>query len=218
MSKKTQKKPKQMDGIEDTLDWNKSSDGLIPAIIQNAQTGAVLMLGYMNKEALAKTLETEKVTFFSRSKQRLWMKGETSGHVLNLKSIEVDCDQDTILIQATPEGPACHKGTLTCFNDRCADGGASSLSFLTHLTAVIKERRKKEFKGSYVHKMYKRGRLKIAQKVGEEGVELAIAHTAKQKQETVEEAADLLFHVMLLLEQAGFTLADVADVLEQRHK
>lgn len=198
----------------DTLDWNKGADGLLPAIIQDAANLRVLMLGYMNKEALAQTLDTGKVTFLSRSKNRLWTKGETSGNFLNLVSAEMDCDCDTILIQATPQGPACHEGTQTCFNDE----GGSPLLFLETLSSLIKQRNLERPEGSYTTKLFTEGKSRIAQKVGEEGVELSLACMKEDKEEILNEAADLLFHMMVLLEGAELDLGGVCAVLKQRHK
>lgn len=197
------------------LDWQKSSDGLIPAVVQNANTKDVLMLGYMNKEALDATLDKGLVTFYSRSKSTLWTKGETSGNVLHLTDLAVDCDNDTILIKAVPKGPTCHTGTTTCFGEK--ENGTSSIAFLLELSAIIKQRRKDKPKNSYIAKMFKKGRERIAKKVGEEGVEVALAHMSKKKKHTREEAADLMFHYLMLLEHADITLADVCGVLSERH-
>ncbi len=203
----------------DQLDWDKG-DGLLPAIIQDACSKDVLMLGYMNKESLDKTLQTKQVTFFSRSKNALWTKGETSGNVLELISIEMDCDRDTLLIHATPAGPTCHTGSDTCFGDLkkgCSKNDAR-IEFLNELSAIIKSRRAEKPENSYVAKMLDKGREKIAQKVGEEGVEVALAHMSQDIDHTKEEAADLIFHTMLLLEHADISLGDICAVLQKRHQ
>lgn len=195
------------------LDWGKG-DGLLPAIIQDARTLQVLMLGYMNTDSLTQTLETGKVTFFSRTKQRLWMKGETSGNVLTLQSIAKDCDDDTILIKAIPQGPTCHKGTQTCFGE----DEQGSLAFLSYLGEVIHQRRQDKAEESYTASLFAKGIEKISQKVGEEGVELSLAHMGGNQDNIKNEAADLIFHTMVLLESAGLSLVDICKVLQQRHK
>ena len=197
----------------DALAWNKSG-GLLPAIIQDANTRQILMLGYMNADALAKTQDTKKVTFYSRSKDRLWTKGETSGNWLDFVSAEMDCDADTILIQACPHGPVCHTGSQTCFNDN----KASTTEFLDQLSALIAARHRVMPQNSYTTSLFRDGTERIAQKVGEEGVELALACIKNDPEEIKSEAADLLFHMMVLLEDAGITLGDVVAVLQQRHK
>jgi len=197
----------------DQIDWDKG-EGLVPAIIQNSSNGQVLMLGYMNRQALEKTLSGGKVTFFSRSKNRLWTKGETSGNWLDFISAEIDCDADTILIKASPHGPACHTGTKTCFNDNTH----TTIGFLDTLAALIAERHKTMPEGSYTTSLFTEGKARIAQKVGEEGVELALARMKGDRSEMVNEAADLLFHMMVLLEDAGLSLTDAVAVLEARHK
>ncbi len=196
----------------DKLDWDKV-DGLIPAIIQDVATRQVLMLGYMNKEALEKTIESGKVHFFSRTKQRLWKKGETSGNVFKLVSVQKDCDKDTLLVEVKPKGPACHTGTVTCFGDDPGPG----LGFLAHLRAIIRKRKKEKLKGSYVGDLLARAPKRPAQKVGEEGVEVAMAAVSEDDEALVGEAADLLFHLMVLLESRGLSLEDVVDVLRTRH-
>ena len=198
---------------ENGLNWTKGG-GLLPAIIQDADTRQVLMLGYMNKEALAKSLAIKKVTFYSRSKERLWTKGETSGNWLNFVSVEMDCDADTILVHARPQGPACHTGTWTCFND----SRASNITFLDQLTALISERRQMMPSDSYTTTLFQDGTAKIAQKVGEEGVELALARMKNDRNEIKNEAADLLFHMMVLLEDSGLHIYDVLTVLCNRNK
>ncbi len=188
--------------------------GLIPAIIQDEQTKTVLMLGYMNKEAYEKTLATKKVTFFSRSKQRLWTKGEESGHFLNLIDIKNDCDQDTLLIKVKPEGPTCHKGTDTCW----AEPNTSQFGFLSTLENVITSRKNNPSESSYVASLFKKGINKIAQKVGEEAVEVVIESKDDNEKLFLDESADLLFHYLILLQAKGYTLKDVEKVLKERHK
>lgn len=195
------------------LDFSKE-DGLIPAIIQDAQTGKVLMLGYMNEEALEKTLDTQKVTFFSRSKNRLWTKGETSENYLRLVSISPDCDQDALLVKVNPEGPTCHTGTDTCWQEE----NRNDLQFLGYLTDVIKERRQLPTDESYVARLFSKGINKVAQKVGEEAVEVVIEAKDNDDKLFLDESADLLFHYMMLLEAKGFSLSDVVYVLKERHK
>ena len=194
-------------------DWGKG-DGLLPAIIQDADNARILMLGYMNKESLEKTLETKKVTFFSRSKQALWTKGETSGNFLELVSMEIDCDKDTFLIKAKPKGPTCHLGNQTCFNDE----SGSFVSFLEALSTLIHQRQVDRPKDSYTTSLFEKGKSRIAQKVGEEGVELSLAHMKDDKEEILNESADLLFHMMVLLEDAGLSLEEVCEILVKRHK
>ncbi|MDA8730426.1 bifunctional phosphoribosyl-AMP cyclohydrolase/phosphoribosyl-ATP diphosphatase HisIE [Alphaproteobacteria bacterium] len=197
----------------DKIDWDKG-DGLVPAIVQNLDNGQILMLAYMDRAALAQTISSKKVTFFSRSKNRLWTKGETSGNWLDYINGEMDCDADTILIQARPQGPSCHTGSVTCFNDRTP----SNIGFLDHLGRLIAERHKTMPKGSYTTSLFTEGKARIAQKVGEEGVELALARMKDDSAEMADEAADLLFHMMVLLEDAGLSLADAISVLQDRHK
>ena len=194
------------------LDWPKS-DGLLPAVVQHWLTGEVLMLGYMNAEALAETRRSGKVTFFSRSKQRLWTKGESSGHVLVLKSIRVDCDADTLLVLAEPHGPTCHLGTTSCFGAEVRP----PLGFLAELDALVAQRCAERPQGSYTTSLFEGGVRRIAQKVGEEGVESALAAVAQGDEELLGEAADLVFHLTVLLRARGLSLADVAGVLAQRH-
>jgi phosphoribosyl-ATP pyrophosphohydrolase/phosphoribosyl-AMP cyclohydrolase len=197
----------------DKIDWDKG-DGLVPAIVQNSDNGQILMLAYMDRAALAQTISSKKVTFFSRSKNRLWTKGETSGNWLDYISGEMDCDADTILIQARPQGPSCHTGSVTCFNDQTP----SNIGFLDQLGRLIAERHKTMPKGSYTTSLFTEGKARIAQKVGEEGVELALARMKDDSAEMANEAADLLFHMMVLLEDAGLSLADAITVLQDRHK
>ena len=198
--------------IKNAADWQKG-DGLLPAVVQNPDNGAVLMLGYMNEDALAKTLETGKVTFFSRSKQRLWTKGESSGNVLHFVDVALDCDCDTLLVTARPEGPTCHNGTTTCFDD---DNTAPVL-FLNDLADIINQRKSDMPEGSYTTSLFSEGKSRIAQKVGEEGVELALARMKDDKEEIANEAADLLFHMLVLLADADMSLGDVLTVLKKRH-
>ena len=197
----------------DEIDWDKG-EGLVPAIVQNSDNGQILMLAYMDHAALAHTISSKKVTFFSRSKNRLWTKGETSGNWLDYISGEMDCDADTILIQARPQGPSCHTGSVTCFNDQTP----SNTGFLDQLGRLIAERHKTMPKGSYTTSLFTEGKARIAQKVGEEGVELALARMKDDSAEMANEAADLLFHMMVLLEDAGLSLADAISVLQDRHK
>lgn len=194
------------------IDWEKS-DGLVPVIVQHWLTGEVLMLGYMNEKALALTQTSSKVTFYSRSKQRLWTKGESSGHVLHLKSIRVDCDGDTLLVMADPHGPTCHLGTRSCFGNDVRP----PLGFLAQLDALVESRKNEMPEGSYTTKLFDSGTRRIAQKVGEEGVETALAAVAQGEEELLGEAADLVFHLTVLLRARGFGLADVAQVLVERH-
>jgi phosphoribosyl-ATP pyrophosphohydrolase/phosphoribosyl-AMP cyclohydrolase len=199
--------------LSDALDWTKGG-GLLPAIVQDTDTLQVLMLGYMNREALTRTIDTKKVTFYSRSKDRLWTKGETSSNWLDFVSAEIDCDADTILVQARPQGVVCHTGSQTCFNNELG----SNILFLDQLSAFIADRHRRMPEASYTSGLFQDGTFRIAQKVGEEGVELALAHVKDDKVETKNEAADLLFHIMVLLEDAGLSINDVVGVLQSRHK
>ncbi|MFC6263285.1 bifunctional phosphoribosyl-AMP cyclohydrolase/phosphoribosyl-ATP diphosphatase HisIE [Flavobacterium panici] len=193
----------------------KSSHGLIPAIIQDSETKNVLMLGYMNEESLQKTIETQKVTFFSRSKQRLWTKGEESGNFLNLISIKNDCDGDTLLIQAKPVGPTCHTGADTCWQEE----NKENYGFISQLENTIKTRRENaDSEKSYVASLFEKGINKIAQKVGEEAVEVVIEAKDDNDDLFLSESADLLFHYLILLQAKGFQLNDVVDVLKKRQK
>jgi len=193
------------------IDWSK---GLLPAIVQDIDTGMVLMLGYMNEDALAATCESANVTFFSRSKQRLWMKGESSGHVLELHAIDVDCDGDTVLLQARPKGPTCHTGTQSCFGDF----PGPEVAFIGQLARLIGQRHRERPAGSYTSKLFDAGTRRIAQKVGEEGVETALAAVAQDDQALLGESADLLFHLLVLLRDRGLGLADLAQTLRLRHQ
>ena len=192
-----------------------NNEGLVPAIIQDAKTKHVLMLGYMNEEAFQKTLSTKQVTFFSRSKQRLWTKGEESGNFLQLIDIKNDCDNDTLLIQVNPVGPTCHKGSDTCWNE----SNSQNFGFLTQLESVIKNRKENaEAENSYVASLFKKGINKIAQKVGEEAVEVVIEAKDANDHLFLEESADLLFHYLILLQAKGYKLEDITQVLEKRHQ
>lgn len=197
------------------IDFTKSPDGLVPAVVQDYETGKVLMVGYMNQEALTKTQQEAVVTFFSRSKQRLWTKGETSGNFLEVKEVLVDCDQDTILIKAHPIGPTCHTGADTCFFEK-NEGKAPFLNYLQK--QIIRDRKNNPSEASYTSKLFKRGVNKIAQKVGEEAVELVIEAKDTNDELFKNEAADLLFHYLILLEHRGMDLDDIVDVLKERHK
>ena len=196
------------------LDFNKNTDGLVPAIIQDATTQKVLMLGYMNAEALSTTQTTGKVTFFSRTKNRLWTKGEESGNFLELVSIKEDCDHDTLLIQVNPQGPTCHKGTDTCWEE----SNTSSFGFLSTLGKTIKERKENNEDDSYVASLFRLGINKIAQKVGEEAVETIIEAKDADEELFLSESADLLFHYLILLEAKGFSLLDIEQRLASRSK
>ena len=201
------------------IDFSKSAHGLIPAIIQDSETKAVLMLGYMNAESYQKTLDTKKVTFFSRSKQRLWTKGEESGNFLNLVDIKNDCDDDTLLIQVKPEGPTCHTGSDTCWQET----NNQKYGFISDLENTIKTRRENASRSvgtekSYVASLFKLGMNKIAQKVGEEAIEVVIEAKDNNDDLFLSESADLLFHYLILLQAKGFQLNDVVDVLKSRQK
>ena len=198
------------------LDFAKG-DGLIPAIVQDALSGAVLMLAYMNREALHETFARRRVVFFSRSKQRLWEKGETSGHTLDFIEARVDCDGDTLLIVARPRGPACHLGLNTCFGEH-SPAQAVRLGFLAALEELVKQRIAEQPEGSYTARLFAEGPRRIAQKVGEEGVELAIAAAAEPDDKVIGEASDLLFHLIVLLKSRGLSLEQVIDELQRRHQ
>ena len=197
------------------LDWAKG-DGLLPAIVQHWHSGEVLMLGYMNAEALAQTQASGKVTFYSRSRQRLWTKGESSGHVLVMKSIRIDCDADTLLVQAEPHGPTCHLGTSSCFGDSAEV--RPPLGFLAELDALVAQRHAQRPEGRYTTMLFESGIRRIAQKVGEEGVETALAAVAQGDGDLLGEAADLIFHLIVALRARGLSLADAVDVLADRHR
>lgn len=195
------------------LDFQKG-DGLVPAIIQDWSTGKVLMLGYMNEESLKKTKAESRVTFYSRTKKRLWTKGETSSNFLNVKEINSDCDNDTLLIKVEPEGPVCHTGSDTCFDEQ----NSTNALFLHYLQQIINERKESTAAKSYTKLLFDKGINKIAQKVGEEAVELVIEAKDSDEDLFKNEAADLLFHLLVLLEAKDVKLGDVVDVLRERHK
>ena len=194
----------------ESLDWAKG-DGLLPVVVQDAGNLRVLMLGYMNAEALAATQSSGYVTFYSRSKQRLWKKGESSGHVLQLVSIQADCDNDTLLVLARPQGPTCHLQRDSCFADAPA-------SFIADLDTLVAQRERDRPAGSYTTKLFDEGIRRIAQKVGEEGVETALAAVVQEDAALLGESADLVFHLLVLLRARGLSLQDVSSVLQQRHK
>lgn len=203
------------------IDFNKDRDGLVPAIIQDYRTKNVLMLGYMNEEAYTKTVETKKVTFFSRTKNRLWTKGEESGNFLNLVEIKNDCDNDSLLVLVNPQGPTCHKGTDTCWGEN----NEPDFGFISELEAIIEKRKKisevtpelREDKSSYVVSLFDAGINKIAQKVGEEAIETVIEAKDDNSHLFLNESADLLFHYLILLQAKGFKMKDIVKVLEERH-
>ncbi|OSM97112.1 bifunctional phosphoribosyl-AMP cyclohydrolase/phosphoribosyl-ATP diphosphatase [Lonsdalea populi] len=193
------------------LDWEKT-DGMLPAIVQHAVSGEVLMLGYMNPEALQATEKTGKVTFFSRTKNRLWIKGETSGNVLNVVSITPDCDNDTLLVLAHPVGPTCHTGTSSCFSP-----AASQWQFLFELEQLLASRKTADPESSYTARLYASGTKRIAQKVGEEGLETALAATVHDREELTNEASDLMYHLLVLLQDQDLDLATIISRLRERH-
>lgn len=193
------------------LDFAKS-DGLVPVIVQDAQTLEVLMLGYMNEEAWQKTQAEKRVTFFSRSKNRLWTKGEESGNFLNVKSVHIDCDKDTVLIKADPMGPTCHTGSRSCFNTEF------NQNFILELERIVNHRYENPSDESYVNRLRSRGINKIAQKVGEEAVETVIAALTETETDFINETSDLLFHLIVLLREKGFSLEKIAKNLESRHQ
>ena len=197
------------------IDFSKGS-GLIPAVVQDASSGAVLMLAYMNRQALSETFSRGRVVFFSRSKQRLWEKGETSGNSLELVEVRADCDADTLLIIARPRGPACHLGLATCFGETPGTN-AASLAFLATLEEVIGQRVTEKPEGSYTAKLHAQGIRRVAQKVGEEGVEFALAAVSESDEKVAEEAADLIFHLLLGLRSRSVTLRRVVEQLQRRH-
>lgn len=205
-----------MSGLE-TLDWDKGA-GLLPAIVQDIDTGAVLMLAYMNRAALAATQASGRVTFWSRSKGRLWTKGETSGNFLECREIAADCDGDTLLILAKPLGPACHLGTRTCWGERPPQPAAAKLAFLHSLEQIIRQRITKRPPGSYTVTLFDQGLRRMAQKVGEEGLELALASVGQSDAEVVGEAADLLYHMLLLLQARQLSLPQIVAELAARHE
>ncbi|EID7697165.1 TPA: bifunctional phosphoribosyl-AMP cyclohydrolase/phosphoribosyl-ATP diphosphatase HisIE [Vibrio parahaemolyticus] len=208
-------KAAEVSSLSERINWEKV-DGLVPAIVQDFQSSQVLMMGYMNQDALAKTGETGQVTFFSRTKERLWTKGETSGNVLQLVNISLDCDNDTLLVRVNPIGPTCHTGTTTCW-----DGDAqeeSQMVWLHQLEQLLATRKSADPDSSYTASLYARGTKRISQKVGEEGVEVALAATSGDKAELVCESADLIYHLLVLLQHQGLSMNDVVNKLKERHK
>ncbi len=203
-----------MTSLVDRVDWEKG-EGLVPAIVQHAVTGRVLMLGYMNAEALGKTLDGGLVTFFSRSRQCLWTKGETSGNTLTCRNIELDCDADTLLVFAVPAGPTCHRDLSSCFDE---DVERAGFGFLGRLEQVISDRLEAGDSESYTATLAKAGAQRIAQKVGEEGVEVALAGASGNREALVSESADLVYHLLVLLKQQGASIAEVAQQLDDRHQ
>src|SRR5690606_29724760 len=198
----------------ENIDFNKNSDGLVPAIIQDYNTKNVLMLGYMSQEAYQKTIDTKKVTFFSRTKERLWTKGEQSGNFLNLVDIKLDCDKDTLLVYVNPVGPVCHKGTDSCWGET----NELNLGFISELEAIITQRlNNKDNENSYVASLFRSGINKVAQKVGEEAVETVIEALNSNDDLFLNESADLLFHYLILLQAKGYKLNDIIEVLKGRH-
>ena len=195
-----------------SLDWDKVN-GLIPVIVQHDASGEILMQGFMDAEALEKSLQTGHVTFFSRTKGRLWTKGESSGHFLQLRAITTDCDHDCLLIAADPIGPTCHKGTVSCFDGHPLPPPA----FLAELEQILAGRKSADPDSSYTARLYAKGTKRIAQKVGEEGVEVALAAMAKDREELINESADLLYHLTVLLQNEGLNLSDVVTRLQERH-
>ena len=196
------------------IDFNKNNDGLVPVIVQDSHTLQVLMLGYVNKEALSETITTKRVTFYSRSKQRLWIKGETSENYLLLDNLFIDCDSDTVLVMATPCGPTCHTGSVSCFGDKYSP----ALSMLGMVDKVIQDRIANPSEKSYTNELIDRGLNKVAQKDGEEAVEEVIAALAETKEEYLGEMTDLLYHALVLLHAKGLQLSDIAQVIEERHR
>ncbi|OLQ88105.1 bifunctional phosphoribosyl-AMP cyclohydrolase/phosphoribosyl-ATP diphosphatase [Vibrio panuliri] len=201
--------------LNQRINWDKV-DGLLPVIVQDFQSSQVLMMGYMNQDALSKTGETGHVTFFSRTKQRLWTKGETSGNVLNLVNAALDCDNDTLLVKVNPIGPTCHTGTTTCWDGDKQE--ESQLVWLHQLEQLLAERKHADPESSYTASLYARGTKRISQKVGEEGVEVALAATSGDKAELVCESADLIYHLFVLLQDQGLSFNDVINKLKERHK
>ncbi len=203
-----------MNSLHDNIDWKKG-DGLVPAIVQHAVTGRVLLLGYMNAEALAATQSSDFVTFYSRSRNCLWTKGETSGNKLKLRDIELDCDGDALLVTAAPTGPTCHLEKSSCFDH---DTELPGFGFVGQLETIIEDRLKRQPSESYTAQLVNAGVQRIAQKIGEEGVEVALAATKGDSKEIIREAADLIYHVLVLLKHQGLNFADVAQQLESRHR
>ncbi|HHF3072123.1 bifunctional phosphoribosyl-AMP cyclohydrolase/phosphoribosyl-ATP diphosphatase HisIE [Vibrio diabolicus] len=208
-------KAAEVSSLAERINWEKV-DGLVPAIVQDFQSSQVLMMGYMNQDALAKTGETGQVTFFSRTKQRLWTKGETSGNVLQLVNMQLDCDNDTLLVKVNPIGPTCHTGTTTCWDGDPQE--ESQMVWLHQLEQLLAVRKIADPDSSYTASLYARGTKRISQKVGEEGVEVALAATSGDKAELVCESADLIYHLMVLLQDQGLSMNDVVNKLKERHK
>ncbi|CAK4067484.1 phosphoribosyl-ATP pyrophosphatase [Vibrio variabilis] len=208
-------KAAEVSSLAERINWEKV-DGLVPAIVQDFQSSQVLMMGYMNQDALAKTGETGQVTFFSRTKERLWTKGETSGNVLQLVNIQLDCDNDTLLVKVNPIGPTCHTGTTTCWDGDPQE--ESQMVWLHQLEQLLAARKSADPDSSYTASLYARGTKRISQKVGEEGVEVALAATSGDKAELVCESADLIYHLMVLLQDQGLSMNDVVNKLKERHK
>ncbi|TMX47392.1 bifunctional phosphoribosyl-AMP cyclohydrolase/phosphoribosyl-ATP diphosphatase HisIE [Vibrio sp. Hep-1b-8] len=205
----------EVNTLAERIDWDKVG-GLVPAIVQDFQSSQVLMMGYMNQDALAKTGETGQVTFFSRTKERLWTKGETSGNVLQLKNIALDCDNDTLLVKVDPIGPTCHTGTTTCWDADQQE--ETQMVWLHQLEQLLAARKDADPESSYTAHLYSRGTKRISQKVGEEGVEVALAATSGDKAELICESADLIYHLMVLLQDQGLSMNDVINKLKERHK
>ncbi|TCN76247.1 phosphoribosyl-ATP pyrophosphatase /phosphoribosyl-AMP cyclohydrolase [Vibrio crassostreae] len=205
----------EVGALSERINWEKV-DGLVPAIVQDYQSSQVLMMGYMNPAALEKTGETGNVTFFSRTKERLWTKGETSGNVLQLHNIALDCDSDTLLVKVNPIGPTCHTGTTTCWDGDKQE--ESQMVWLHQLEQLLAARKDAAPESSYTASLYARGTKRISQKVGEEGVEVALAATSGDKAELVCESADLIYHLMVLLQDQGLSMNDVVNKLKERHK
>ncbi|WP_394139427.1 bifunctional phosphoribosyl-AMP cyclohydrolase/phosphoribosyl-ATP diphosphatase HisIE [Vibrio chagasii] len=205
----------EVNTLAERINWDKV-DGLVPAIVQDFQSSQVLMMGYMNQDALAKTGETGQVTFFSRTKERLWTKGETSGNVLQLVNMSLDCDNDTLLVKVNPIGPTCHLGTTTCWDSDPQE--ESQMVWLHQLEQLLAARKEADPDSSYTASLYARGTKRISQKVGEEGVEVALAATSGDKAELVCESADLIYHLMVLLQDQGLSMNDVVNKLKERHK
>ncbi|MDN2665077.1 bifunctional phosphoribosyl-AMP cyclohydrolase/phosphoribosyl-ATP diphosphatase HisIE [Vibrio sp. 14N.309.X.WAT.E.F5] len=205
----------EVGALSERIDWEKVG-GLVPAIVQDYQSSQVLMMGYMNPAALEKTGETGQVTFFSRTKERLWTKGETSGNVLQLQNIALDCDSDTLLVKVNPIGPTCHTGTTTCWDGDKQE--ESQMVWLHQLEQLLAARKDADPESSYTASLYARGTKRISQKVGEEGVEVALAATSGDKAELVCESADLIYHLMVLLQDQGLSMNDVVNKLKERHK
>jgi len=201
----------------EAVDFTKHEQGLVPAVIQDAVTKTVLMLGYMNRESLQKTLDSGLVTFYSRSRQTLWTKGETSGNVLKVQDIRLDCDKDTVLVKAIPAGPVCHTGADTCFFEQNDPSLQEGLNFLGYLQGVIQNRKKHPQEGSYTNRLFSEGVNKIAQKVGEEAVELIIEAKDNSRELFLAEAADLIYHLSVLFVQKGYSWEEMLAVLKERH-